>query len=375
VEVVRVLVAQRADHREGGEVDALDAQARAACEAGCDGVFLDWWDEGEVFEGVSMLPHRTNLLAAIRAAIGPEKLVIVNSNDRQVPISAPWVNGLFMECYDTSTSQRWAQIEGTLVWAEANLRAPRVNCLEFWYHSSRNDSNLMRAATTLALTRSDGYCLFSDPNSLPTGDHLHNWYAFWDRSLGHPLDAGAKMPDGSVRRAFDRGTAVFNTMGNPAATVTFPRLMASLATGVTSRQHTVATADGDIFLAAPFTTNDTPYAWFQTHGISNGFDTADALDPDGDGKPTWQEFRAGTDPLDSNSVFRIVDIQPEPGLNRITWLGSTNGSGKPFVVLSSANPGAGWTSWTSLMKHASGTNTAVEPTGPLPRFYRIEVAD
>jgi hypothetical protein len=46
--------------------------------------------------------------------------------------------------------------------AEGHLREPRVNCLETWYHKSRDDLNLMRATTTLALTRSEGYCLFSE---------------------------------------------------------------------------------------------------------------------------------------------------------------------------------------------------------------------
>lgn len=250
----------RLDFRKPDLRAQVATQARAVCEAGCDGVMLDWWDESEVFGGESMLPHRTNLLADIRAAIGPDKLILVNSNNRRTPVSAPWVNGLFMECYDTSTSQKWAQIEDTLVWAGAHLRPPRANCLEFWYHASRSDSNLMRAVTTLALTRSDGYCLFSDPNDLPTGDHLHNWYTFWDRSLGRPLGAGARQPDGSVRRDFDRGCAIFNTMGNPAVTTSFPRLMTSLATGLTSRQHVVNGADGDILLTAPFTSNDTPQA-------------------------------------------------------------------------------------------------------------------
>ena len=43
---------------------------------------------------------------------------------------------------------------------------------------------LMRATTTLSLTLSDGYCLFADPDPLPTADHLHDWYPYWNKSLG-----------------------------------------------------------------------------------------------------------------------------------------------------------------------------------------------
>ena len=85
---------------------------------------------------------------------------------------------------ESKTAQDWKRIADTLAWAEANLREPRVNCLETWFHKSRDDLNLMRATTTLALTHSDGYCLFSDPNPLPTPDHLHNWYPFWNREPG-----------------------------------------------------------------------------------------------------------------------------------------------------------------------------------------------
>jgi len=95
-------------------------------------------------------------------------------------------------------------------WAEVNLREPRVNCLETWYHRSRDDLHLVRATTTLALTHSDGYCLFSDPNPLPTPDHLHNWYSFWNKSLGKPVAKGTADPDGTVRREFENGTAVYN---------------------------------------------------------------------------------------------------------------------------------------------------------------------
>ena len=93
-----------------------------------------------------------------------------------------------------------SEIADTLAWAEVNLREPRVNCLETWFHKSRDDLNLMRATTTLALTHSDGYCLFSDPNPLPTPDHLHNWYTFWNRSLGKPVAKGTANSDGTVRQ-------------------------------------------------------------------------------------------------------------------------------------------------------------------------------
>ena len=115
-----------------------------------------------------------------------------------------------MECTESKTAQDWQRIADTLAWAKAHLRQPRINCLETWYHQSRDDLNLMRATTTLALTHSDGYCLFSDPNPLPTPDHLHDWYSFWNKSLGRPVGKGNANSDGTVRREFENGTVVYN---------------------------------------------------------------------------------------------------------------------------------------------------------------------
>ena len=54
----------------------------------------------------------------------------------------------------------------------------------------RDGGEHLRATTTLSLVRSDGYALFSDPNPLPTPDHLHDWYPFWDKSLGKTAGDG-----------------------------------------------------------------------------------------------------------------------------------------------------------------------------------------
>ena len=217
------------------------ARSGAAVGTGVvDGVLLDWWTDD---------PDRLALLREVRQAVGPDALIIVNSNDRRVPESAPYVNGLFMEAYRSESADDWRRLAGTLAWAESSLREPRMNCLETWFHESRDDLHLMRATTTLALTTSDGYCLFSDPNPLPTADHLHNWYAFWEKGLGRPLAMGVEQDDGTMRREFERGTVVYNPMGGRSAAVRFDEERISRATGIRGRVHTVAAADGDIFLA------------------------------------------------------------------------------------------------------------------------------
>jgi hypothetical protein len=245
-----------------------------------DGVMLDWWNEHHATTGPWPNWNGTHLtrdderaariaiLSKIREKVGDDFLIIVNSNYRPVPRSAPFVNGLFMECWKSKYNQVYNQgqvkkMETTLLWAEKNLKKPRINCLEGWrvvtdytgdlkirVKERNNDVNQkwMRMITTLGLTHSNGYVLFGDDNKQPCPDHLHNWYAFWDVDLGKPLSLGKKQNDGSSRREFSNGTAVYNPPGNKAVTVVFEKVRKSAATGKAGKKHSVAAADGDLFI-------------------------------------------------------------------------------------------------------------------------------
>jgi len=215
-------------------------RARALVQSGVfDGVMLDWWIDDDA---------RLALIQQVRGAIGPEALILVNANDRVIPRTAPYVNGLFMECYRSKTPEDWKRISDTLRWAETNLRAPRINCVETWFHQSRADLALMRAVTTLTLTQSDGYCLFADPNDLPTPDHLHDWYPFWDRGLGRPKGKGQQRADGAWEREYSSGVVVYNPPGHQRIEVKYDRPKRSRATGQLAPAHAIAPGDGDIFL-------------------------------------------------------------------------------------------------------------------------------
>ncbi len=217
----------------------VSKRAKAVMDTGVfDGVMLDWWADDE---------SRLNLIRRIRETIGTDALVLVNSNDLPIPLTAEHVNGLYMECYRTKSPEDWKRISETLRWAETRLRTPHINCLEAWYHQSRHDSNLMRAMTTLSLTLSDGYCLFADPNDLPTPDHLHDWYAFWEKGLGRPMKSGIQRADGAWVREFSGGTVIYNPAGGSSITVRFDTPYRSRASSLTSTEHIVNANDGDVF--------------------------------------------------------------------------------------------------------------------------------
>lgn len=75
--------------------------------------------------------------------------------------------------------------------------------------------------------------------------------------------------------------------------------------------------------APQYTTNWTPHSWLASYSKfgSNTYDEADWSDADGDGSFAWQEYRAGTDPSNSLSAFRIISVDDS---QQVIWLGGTN---------------------------------------------------
>ena len=230
-----------ADYREH-----IAKKAKAMVASGVfDGVMLDWWHE---YGDKDALAARLDLLKRIRKAIGEDALILVNSNHHKVPKSAKYVNGLFMECWESAKPENWKLMSETLLWANKTLREPRINAIEAWYQKSRKDYHMMRAVTTMSLTHGEGYCLFSDPNPLPTPDHLHDWYPFWERSLGKGVKRGVMRKDGAWERAFEKGIVVYNPYGNQAVKVKFDGDYRRASNGKVGKVHEVKAWDGEIFL-------------------------------------------------------------------------------------------------------------------------------
>jgi len=224
--------------------DNVARQCQYAVESGVyDGVMLDWSGHLEIIKKV-------------RAAIGDKALIIVNIHDdvHDGEKYKDYINGSFMECNPAGPGQppgggngtTWDKARAGLKWFEANLREPRVNCLEVW--GERSDLRRLRATTALGMVYSDGYQLFADPNPLPTPDHMHDWYPFWDVKLGKPLGKAVEHADGSATREFTAGTVLYNHFGNPPVTVNFDEDRKRLSDGMVGREFVVQDADGEVFL-------------------------------------------------------------------------------------------------------------------------------
>jgi hypothetical protein len=228
----------------------IGRQAKIAIDSGIyDGVMLDWSGH---------LP----IIKKVREVIGEHGLIIVNIHDNieHGELYKDYINGSFMECnpkgpgsYVNAATQKdantssWDKVRDAYVWFEANLREPRINCLEIWLND-RKDMRRVRAATTLALTHGDGSVLAADGNPVPEPDHLHDWYPLWDLPLGKPKGKRQGDPKNVVTREFDGGIAAYNHFGNGEQTITLDQPMKQFSTGKVGTSFTIQDADGDIFL-------------------------------------------------------------------------------------------------------------------------------
>ena len=295
-----------------------------------DGIFLDWWSEewhsirdpktGKAYYDLEVeLEAKVSILRRIREAVGDEFLIIVNSHRHRVPRSALYVNGILMETFrDTETGythEGLREIESTLLWAERNLQAPRINCVEGWSIEtepldSHSNQRQMRLFTTLNLTHSDGYVSYvaaifplthnhtyeiweghSDEHIQgQPHEHLHQhyWYNFWDADLGQPIGEKAQLHEnreGLFIREFTNGWAVYNRSEKPQV-IRLPEQATGVESGIRNTLHILPDLDGEIYLKRTTDSHDVNADGIvnilDLVAVANGFGK-DAPDMNGDG--------------------------------------------------------------------------------------------
>jgi hypothetical protein len=108
--------------------------------------------------------------------------------------------------------------------------------------------------------------------------------------------------------------------------------------------------------------------WAQRYfGTTNINPNADA---DGDGVSNYQEYLAGTDPLNKNSLFILTSIRPNPqGGIDVSWQSVSN---KTYTLLRSSDLSQTFAPVQSGIAATAPTNTFCDSTaiGPGPYFYR-----
>ncbi len=115
------------------------------------------------------------------------------------------------------------------------------------------------------------------------------------------------------------------------------------------------------------------YAWLQSYGLPTD-GTADFVDYDADKLNAWQEWIAGTDPLDSSSVLRLLSAVPNFPAVTLTWQSVTNRTYSIQRAFNWAGQG-GFTAIASNLPGGSGTTsfTNTNADDPGPGLYRVLV--
>ena len=252
--------------------DVIVGQAISAAQCGYDGVFFDGWSDeylmlkprwGETLASPITFEQEKaallSILQRIRESVPDDFLILVNSNWFKLPRSVPYINGGFMETgrdLDSGYSNdRLAKIEDALIWFEENVREPKINCVQGQGISTeRPDSptnkRWMRVFTTMSLTLSDGYALYT------TGHYYqdHILYDFWDADLGQPVGPTAQRYQEDIEnlyiREFNNGWAVYNRSGEPQ-TITLPTSATPVSdrgSNAAAQTHILPNLDGEIYL-------------------------------------------------------------------------------------------------------------------------------
>ena len=264
-----------------------------------DGLFIDNF----TYDGYGVVPRElfpereeeiksamVHILREIRSRVRDDFLILVNAgpqHDSYLRSFTDLINGNFLECarypgkpYDLDVL---IEIEDSLTWHEENLRYPQINCLqaeglETEPPDGPNNQRWMRVFTTLSLTHSNGYVLYTtgenhiDPSGFGKN---HIWYDFWDAELGRPI-GGAKTKgqfydnrDGIFIREFTNGWAVYNRSGTEQQ-IEFPEAVSGVASGVEDkRSHVLPDLDGEIYLKSESGLETPPTADVNGDGVVN----------------------------------------------------------------------------------------------------------
>ena len=253
--------------------DRIVQQAVAVSNCGLyDGIFFDYWhDAGSNLADYIGLEAeqraRLAIIRRIRDETRSDLLIMGNTNVGDMPITGSYMNGSFMETpvpgnLDQNHAVYWLnRTQDSLQSLQATLREPHIigirgKAISTEPPDSRDNRRWMRAITTLSLTRSNGYFVYSH-----VPHHKHYWYTFWDIELGRPVGekgqlykdrsseqtASAMEIPGLYMREFTNGWAVYNHSGEPQA-VTLPEEVQGVSSGWVGTEHVLPDLDGEIYL-------------------------------------------------------------------------------------------------------------------------------
>ena len=91
-------------------------------------------------------------------------------------------------------------------------------------------------------------------------------------------------------------------------------------------------------------------------------------DPDHDGLSNYQEFLAGTNPNDANSVLRVTDIGADSGQVSLTW---NSVAGKTYTIYGASQINGPYTPLLTVPSAGNGVTSTNVTGSASSQFYRI----
>jgi hypothetical protein len=210
------------------------------------------------------------------------------------------------------------------------------------------------------------------------------WYQGSNSTLSLSIDEGGVTPitingergvdfaDGSIiSMDWAAGVTNYGVFDVMTWNGSFTNAGLTLATNVDSSVWSFSFSDGDgdgtndtlRVIADPGTTdNGTSILWLYEYGL----DVADEfVDNDSDGLLTWEEYLAGTDPTDENSVLKVTSIASDGSDYIITW---QSVEGKSYSIITNSSlvypsPGTAASGITGLENETSVTSSI--PSAPV----------
>jgi len=101
-----------------------------------------------------------------------------------------------------------------------------------------------------------------------------------------------------------------------------------------------------------------PNAWETAHDFDSGNPADALLDPDEDGMTNWQEYAAGTDPLDAASCLKIEILRADAGFPPLVKLSFMALSNRTYVIERRATAAAG--PWRRVADIVAGPTNRME---------------
>ena len=250
-----------------------------------DGVLLDgfnnqgagYYSNLNIGTDEEIIEAHAQILKGVREYVRDDFLILVNASNSKIPRHSEYVNGSFMEIgpwHHGGYSYKYLQeVEDTILWNEKNLRSPQINSLRpqgfgRYPPNAPENKRWMRLFTTMSLTHSDGYILYTtgrsdffngfDEKGKFIPHHEHIWYSFWDVPLGRPVGGNETKGqlyqtrkggtiDGLFIREFTNGWAVYNRSGAPQA-IQLPEQATGVESGLRNTLHILPDLDGEIYL-------------------------------------------------------------------------------------------------------------------------------